>query len=540
MKASSILLAAHGAGEGSDVNERLGSLAASMSARYYGSSVLAVFNLGTPTFAEAASGRASLVVPVMTSDAYFVRGRLVPAMRGSVVTPPIGVDPALRADVVRRAMQAVGSAVGGGRGVCVVVGHGTRRAANSGATTAALRDALDAEFKRSAPGWRAADAYLDQEPLLEDVASSVTDDIVAVPWLIGGGGHDLDDVGERIGLGSSPRRGAWLQAGGRRVFVLASLLESGLVATAAVRMVETAHRRLPLRLVTRGSRLALWQAREAQRVLSAAGVSSTICVVESEGDRDLTSPIESFGKTGIFTDALADELARGAADVAVHSLKDLPLATEESLLHLPAVLARDAAGEALVARDGRRLADLPAGAVVGTSSARRARQVLCLRPDLRVAPIRGAVEERVRQVLEGRFDATVLAVAGLRRLGMLEVITERFSPEQLTPEPGQGVIALQTRADDWFTQSLVGRVDHGPTRAAVTAERAFAQMVQDSGVGSPCAVAHVDGSSVRLLSRLAGPGGITPLRSAVGSDAETVAADAVERALVESAEGAGV
>ena len=189
-----------------------------------------------------------------------------------------------------------------------------------------------------------------------------------------------------------------------------------------------------------------------------------------------------IGGKGLFTQELESELLSGAVHCAVHSLKDLPVDNPPGLT-LGCIPARAEVRDALISRDGFTLGTLPPKAVVGTSSLRRAAQLLAARPDLRIESLRGNVDTRLRKALEGRYDAIILAGAGLTRLGLDENVTEWLSLDLMLPAPGQGALAVQCRAADEMTLSLLAALEDQPTRNAVTAERAFLK-----GLGGGCAV----------------------------------------------------
>ncbi|HEY6424139.1 MAG TPA: hydroxymethylbilane synthase [Pseudonocardiaceae bacterium] len=226
-----------------------------------------------------------------------------------------------------------------------------------------------------------------------------------------------------------------------------------------------------LRLGTRGSALALAQTEAVAQRLRAAGVQVHIVPVRSAGDAS-SEPIAEIG-VGVFVSALREALVAGEVDVAVHSCKDLPTAADPRLV-LAAVPERADPRDALVARDGMVLGELPAGATLGTGSPRRAAQLRALGLGLQVVPIRGNVESRIRQVIDGELDGVVLAAAGLARLGRIEEATELLDPLQILPAPGQGALACECRVDDLDTEHLLGAVlEDSEVRAAVTAERAL-------------------------------------------------------------------
>ncbi|MGH3874578.1 MAG: hydroxymethylbilane synthase [Pseudonocardiaceae bacterium] len=220
-----------------------------------------------------------------------------------------------------------------------------------------------------------------------------------------------------------------------------------------------------LRLGTGGSAVALAQAEWAAQRLRAGGVPVSIVVVRTDGD--------ACTEIGVFRSALRDALLAGAVDVAVHSCKDLPTAPDPRLV-LAAVPQRADPRDALVARGGMVLGELPAGAVLGTGSPRRGAQLRALGLGLHVQPIRGDVESRIRRVVDGELDGVVIAAAGLARLGRIGEATELLDPLQMLPAPGQGALACECRAGDLDTEHLLGAfLDDAGVRAAVTAERAL-------------------------------------------------------------------
>jgi hydroxymethylbilane synthase len=226
-------------------------------------------------------------------------------------------------------------------------------------------------------------------------------------------------------------------------------------------------------LGTRGSRLALRQAQIVLDALRAAhrDVAIEIREISTEGDRS-SAPLSQIGGQGVFTKAIEDALAAGEIDLAVHSLKDLPPQIAGGLA-IAAVPPRGDPRDALVSRDGRPLHDLPPGARIGTSSARRAVQLVALRRDIEPVDIRGNVDTRVRTVEAGEYDAAVLALAGLRRLDLDAKVAQVFSVEEMIPAPGQAALAVEVRADDAEALALAAAIDHVETRACVRVERAF-------------------------------------------------------------------
>lgn len=297
----------------------------------------------------------------------------------------------------------------------------------------------------------------------------------------------------------------------------------------------TALRRL--RLATRGSALALAQATLVADALrgAAPGIEIELVRIQTEGDADRVTPLSVLGGRGVFVRGVEEALLDGRADIAMHSLKDVPTAPVDGLT-LGAMLTRADPRDALIASGGRPLAALPAGARIGTSSQRRAALIHALRPDLQVVEVRGNVDTRLRRVADGDLDAVVLATAGLERLGRLNEATQLFEAMEFLPAPGQGVIAVECRADDLDTLALLTLVDDAPTRVAAEAERGFL-----AALGTGCtlpvgAYAQVDGDLVALRAMLASDGGGAPMfGDASGS---TAAASSIGRGLGERLQAA--
>lgn len=275
-----------------------------------------------------------------------------------------------------------------------------------------------------------------------------------------------------------------------------------------------------LRIATRGSKLALIQAELAASKLRAArpGLTVELVTITTAGDRDQSTPLPEGERAGWFTSAIQDALLRNEADLAVHSYKDLPTKRPRGLV-IAAVPVREDPRDALVSRERLGLRALPAGAVVGTSSPRRAAQLLELRPDLDVRPIRGNVDTRIAKVQAGEFDATVLALAGLRRLGLEPRADEVFGFEEMLPAPAQGALALECRTDDAATRALLSAIDDPALRQSVTAERMFLATI-DGGCSFPAAAyAEHFGTTLKLNALIAVDGRI--VRSKMAGPAET-------------------
>jgi len=276
---------------------------------------------------------------------------------------------------------------------------------------------------------------------------------------------------------------------------------------------------------SRGSQLALWQARWIQARLAALGHESRIEIIHTTGDRITDVPLAKVGTKGLFTKEIEEALLRGDIDVAVHSMKDMPTETPLGLT-IAAVPEREDPRDAMI---GMRLDELPQGAKVGTSSLRRSAQLLALRPDLEIESIRGNVDTRLRKVEEQRFDAIVLAAAGLRRLGLEQRIAEVLAPEVMCPAVGQGALAVETRSDGGEAHEICRRLDHTETRAAVTAERAVL-----ARLGGGCQVpigahARIDGNVLGIDAVVVAPEGDAIVRLA--AQGPVSAAQAIGEAL---------
>ncbi|HUF00954.1 MAG TPA: hydroxymethylbilane synthase [Gaiellaceae bacterium] len=301
---------------------------------------------------------------------------------------------------------------------------------------------------------------------------------------------------------------------------------------------------------TRGSALARAQTNAVVALLGAVwpGLAHKVRPIVTAGDRSQASgePLPEIGGKGLFTAELEQALREGEIDLAVHSLKDLPTEDPPGIV-LGAVCAREDVRDCLLARDGLTLGQLPAGAVVGTSSLRRAAQLRALRPDLELSSIRGNVDTRVRKVREGEYDAVVLAAAGIHRLGLDEAVTEYLS--DMLPAPGQGALAVQCRGGEERVLELLQVIDDAPTRASTTAERAFLRAL-GAGCTAPVA-AHGEvtasrherprcdlsqGLDVRLVGLVASVDGARLVRVSGEGEPEAVGERLAREALEEGAD----
>ena len=265
-----------------------------------------------------------------------------------------------------------------------------------------------------------------------------------------------------------------------------------------------------LRIGSRGSPLALVQAREVQSRLAAAAAIDParieIKVIRTTGDVVQDRPLADAGGKGLFTKEIEEALLAGAIDLAVHSSKDLPTVLPAGLI-LAGFLPREDARDAFIGRNAKTLHELPRGAVVGTASPRRQAFVRRLRPDVRVVTLRGNVETRLRKLDAGEVDATLLAVAGLKRLGLLSAATAILDVDEFIPAVGQGAIGIETRADDTKTRALVAAIDDADTACAVAAERAFLAVLDGSCRTPNGGHATITGEKLRFRGIIVKPDG---------------------------------
>ena len=290
---------------------------------------------------------------------------------------------------------------------------------------------------------------------------------------------------------------------------------------------------------TRPSKLARWQTSHVIQALQQAwpGLTCQEEVITTQGDRILDRPLPEIGGKGLFTQELEAELLSGRVQAAVHSLKDLPTESPSNLT-IGAVMARVEVRDGLISANGYTLETLPQGARLGTSSLRRAAQVLAVRPDLEIEPLRGNVDTRLRKAQEGQYDAIILAGAGLVRLGLVEHVSQWLPLEIMLPAPGQGALAVQCRLDDSETLRLLGELHDSRTYRTTTAERAFL-----AGLGGGCSIpvaayGLVEGEQVMLIGLVASPNGKSLIRvREQGSDPQEVGSRAAAAAL---SQGAGV
>jgi hydroxymethylbilane synthase len=266
----------------------------------------------------------------------------------------------------------------------------------------------------------------------------------------------------------------------------------------------------PLLIGTRGSPLALWQARHvASRLRAAHGLAEdaiALEVITTSGDRISDKPLRDFGGKGLFTKEIDEALLEKSVDLAVHSMKDLPSLLPENLI-VGAVLPRADVRDAFISPKAASLEELPPGAVIGTSSLRRAAQLRRRRPDLRVVDFRGNVETRLRKLGEGRADATLLALAGLERLGLAAHASAVFSTDEILPAAGQGAIGVTCRADDQAARALLDALNDVAAATAVACERAFLARLDGSCKTPIAGYAEIEDGRLRFRGLILTPDG---------------------------------
>jgi hydroxymethylbilane synthase len=259
-----------------------------------------------------------------------------------------------------------------------------------------------------------------------------------------------------------------------------------------------------IKIGTRGSKLALWQAEWVKSALEkgAPGMAVELVVIKTKGDKIQDVPLAKVGGKGLFVKEIEEAILDGRVDLAVHSMKDMPAEIPEGLC-IGAVPAREDPRDVLISGSGRRLDALPRGARIGTSSLRRAAQLRHGRPDLDVQPLRGNLDTRMRKLDEGQFDAVVLAAAGVKRLDLAHRITQSLAPETMLPAVGQGALCIEVRENDPRIGPLTSALDHRETRRTVTGERAFLHKLE-GGCQVPIA-AHgvIDGERLTLSGLVA-------------------------------------
>jgi hydroxymethylbilane synthase len=533
-----VILAAHGAGDGSEANAAVHGLAEELQARGDVPHAVAAFHLGSPHFStvlDDVDADVVTVVPVMTSLGHYAelvlprelaRCARYPAV-SCHITEPLGTHPRL-VEITQRRIAALAARFDLDPMDChvLIVGHGTPRNHSSRLATETLAARIQATTVHA--------AFLEEPPTVDQACDGLPPGpLIVVPFLIGGGTHAMHDIPRELGLqaDSWPATGT---VGDRRILCehavgtwpeLLDVVRDRLRPTGPA--VHTSGRDAALRLGTRNSPLARWQAEFVGSRLQAHGHQVTVVEFTTSGDRDPSSAIADLPSSAPFTDDIDTALHSGDIDVAVHSLKDLSL-KPSAALQTVAIMQRGAAGEALVTRTPTTVDGLPEDAIVGTSAPRRAAQILAIRPDLECRPIRGPVQSRIQQVLDGAFDAAVLAIAGLQRLGCRDHWTALPIAEFL-PAPGQGAVALQARADDAHTARICATLHDSGTGRAVASELALQGCV-DQNSSIVCAAWAIGNTLIHLHGRLLAPDGRWTRDVLVrGRDPQAVGREAFER-----------
>lgn len=295
-----------------------------------------------------------------------------------------------------------------------------------------------------------------------------------------------------------------------------------------------------LRIATRKSALALWQAEYVKAKLETFHPELTVELVpmSTQGDKILDTPLAKIGGKGLFVKELEQAMMDGRADIAVHSMKDVPVEFPEGL-HLNTICEREDPRDAFVSNQYKNLAELPQGAVVGTSSLRRQCQIKALRPDLKIIDLRGNVNTRLAKLDAGEYDAIILAAAGLIRLEMPQRIASFIEPEVSLPANGQGAVGIECRTDDAETQALLAPLEHAQTRVRVLAERAMNRKLQGGCQVPIGAFAEVSGDTLSLRGLVGSLDGTEILRAHIEGEisaAEALGEQLAERLLAQGAD----
>lgn len=278
---------------------------------------------------------------------------------------------------------------------------------------------------------------------------------------------------------------------------------------------------------TRGSRLALWQAGwvRAQLMQHRPGLAVELEIIKTSGDKILDVPLAKVGGKGLFVKEIEDALLSGRIDIAVHSMKDMPAELPDGLC-IAAVPEREIPNDVLISTAAPGLEALPKGAVIGTSSLRRASQLRHFRPDFDIISLRGNLDTRIKKLKNGSFAAIILAAAGVRRLGLAGQVTEYIQPDIMLPAVAQGALCIETREDDAGTRSIVSALHHEKTAAAITAERAFLKRLQGGCQVPIAALAQIDdaASSLTLSGLVAEVDGSTLFKETLSAPVADAAA----------------
>ncbi|QPJ65919.1 MAG: hydroxymethylbilane synthase [Candidatus Nitrohelix vancouverensis] len=269
---------------------------------------------------------------------------------------------------------------------------------------------------------------------------------------------------------------------------------------------------------TRSSELAMWQANWIKSLIETQEIENQVVVeilkIKTLGDKILDVPLNKIGGKGLFVKEIEEAIMRKEADIAVHSMKDVPMKLPYEL-SIGAITERESPFDALISTSGQTLDTLPKGSRIGTSSLRRSSQLLAYRPDFEIKQLRGNINTRLAKLEAGEFDAIILAAAGLHRMGWNDKITELISPDVILPAMGQGAVGIENRTYDMDIQAIVGRLDHEETHLTVEAERAFVQYLEGGCQVPIGAYATLDGDELTLKGLVASLDGKTIIRSQI-------------------------
>jgi hydroxymethylbilane synthase len=278
---------------------------------------------------------------------------------------------------------------------------------------------------------------------------------------------------------------------------------------------------MKIRIATRKSALALWQAEHVAALLQDLPDIASVELVpmSTRGDEILDRSLQKIGGKGLFIKELEIAMQRGEADIAVHSMKDVPAEMPEGFC-LAAMLERASHADALVSPNGEQLADLPQGALVGSSSLRRQAQLKMMRPDLRIEPLRGNVNTRLAKLDNGDYDAIILAAAGLQRLKFDDRISQQFLPEEMLPAAAQGVVGIECLESATALRAVLARLNHDTSVLTTLAERAIARVLEASCQSPVATFATIDGAQMTVRALVAMPDGSKFIRDSVSGQAE--------------------
>ena len=276
-----------------------------------------------------------------------------------------------------------------------------------------------------------------------------------------------------------------------------------------------------IKIATRKSALALWQAEHVAALLEALPEVDTVELVpmSTRGDEILDRSLQKIGGKGLFIKELEVAMQRGEADIAVHSMKDVPAEMPEGFC-LAAMLERANHADALVSPNGQRLEDLREGALIGSSSLRRQAQLKLLRPDLRIEPLRGNVNTRLAKLDNGNYEAIILAAAGLERLGLDDRISQVFAPEEMLPAAAQGVVGIECRDNAGELREILAQLNHPASVRTTLAERAIARVLEASCQSPVATFASIDGGEMSVTALVAMPDGSQAIRDSVSGSPE--------------------